>query len=164
MELSAIANDGLADELEGKNALLMTKLKYIAQLELELDQLRLQCHTLDDLRVERKGDGVGTNHEQGVDQGDQVDQGQEVQRLSQLLQEKSDALARLKAELERRDAAGDQQQDKVMQQLQEENSSLAAQVDRLGRGAFRAYHKNQTEGKANVAAGWGMYLNATPAV
>ena len=88
--------------------------------------------------VERKGDGVGTNHEQGVDQGDQVDQGQEVQRLSQLLQEKSDALARLKAELERRDAAGDQQQDKVMQQLQEENSSLAAQVDRLGRGAYRA--------------------------
>ena len=138
MELSAIANDGLADELEGQNALLMTKLKYIAQLELELDQLRLQCHTLDDLMVERKGDGVGTNHEQGVDQGDQVDQGQEVQRLSQLLQEKSDALARLKAELERRDAAGDQQQDKVMQQLQEENSSLAAQVDRLGRGAYRA--------------------------
>ena len=138
MELSAIANDGLADELEGQNALLMTKLKYIAQLELELDQLRLQCHTLDDLMVERKGDGVGTNHEQGVDKRDQVDQGQEVQRLSQLLQEKSDALARLKAELERRDAAGDQQQDKVMQQLQEENSSLAAQVDRLGRGAYRA--------------------------
>ena len=138
MELSAIANDGLADELEGQNALLMTKLKYIAQLELELDQLRLQCHTLDDLMVERKRDGGGTNHEQGVDQGDQVDQGQEVQRLSQLLQEKSDALARLKAELERRDAAGDQQQDKVMQQLQEENSSLAAQVDRLGRGAYRA--------------------------
>jgi chromosome segregation ATPase len=141
LKLTAITNDGLTEELDAQNALLMEKLKYIAQLELELDQLRVQCNTLDELMVQSKDNE--TNPTTSKDQQDELRQ--EIHRLSVLLEEKNKALEKLTAELEAHHQPHDQQlhhleqdqhkqtKDLAMHQMQQENRSLTSQVEQLGK-------------------------------
>jgi hypothetical protein len=142
LELTAITNDGLTEELEAQNALLMEKLKYIAQLELELDQLKVQCNTLDGLMMQSKDE-----RKAATDKDHQGELRQEVQRLSLLLEEKTKALEELTTELESQHQQQDQQQHQqeqdeqhqeknlTIQELQQENRSLTAQVEQLGRSS-----------------------------
>jgi hypothetical protein len=51
-QLSAVSNTNLLDQLESQNSQLVDKLKYIAQLEMQVDQLQMRCTRLDQLRLQ----------------------------------------------------------------------------------------------------------------